>query len=221
MSLLARLLGQTRDDRDAARPLWHRVVEIAREKEWYATCGVADSVPGRFDMITLVLSLVLLRMEREEALIQPSVWLTELFVDDMDGQLRESGVGDLVVGKHIGKLMGTLGGRLGAYREGLEAGEEVFAAALARNKRTTLVGEPTAGLAAVQRLVKLPEGHGLWMTYARYLKADDQPLHEQGLMPDDPVDIPVTPFDAPAPAPNAVDPLLSHAVKAFEIWKGK
>jgi cytochrome b pre-mRNA-processing protein 3 len=142
MSLLARLLGQTRDDRDAARPLWHRVVEIAREKEWYATCGVADSVPGRFDMITLVLSLVLLRMEREEALIQPSVWLTELFVDDMDGQLRESGVGDLVVGKHIGKLMGTLGGRLGAYREGLEAGEEVFAAALARNMTLTEGSDP-------------------------------------------------------------------------------
>jgi carboxyl-terminal processing protease len=98
---------------------------------------------------------------------------------------------------------------------------EVFAAALSRNKRTTLVGEPTAGIAAVQRLVKLPEGHGLWMTYARYLKADDKPLHEQGLMPDDLVDIPVIPFDAPAAAPNAVDPLLSHVVKAFEIWKGK
>ena len=46
---------------------------------------------------------------------------------------------------------------------------EVFAAALAGNKRATLVGEPTAGMAAVQRLVKLPEGHGLWMTTARYL----------------------------------------------------
>jgi cytochrome b pre-mRNA-processing protein 3 len=133
MSLLARLMGQTRDDRDAARPLWHRVVEIAREKEWYAQCGVADTVPGRFDMITLILSLVLLRMEREEGLIPASVWMTELFVDDMDGQLRESGVGDIVVGKHIGKLMGTLGGRLGAYREGLEQGEDAFAAAIARN----------------------------------------------------------------------------------------
>ncbi|NKJ43455.1 ubiquinol-cytochrome C chaperone family protein [Novosphingobium sp. SG720] len=133
MSLLARLLGQTRDDRDAARPLWHRVVEIAREKEWYAACGVADSVAGRFDMITLVLSIVLLRMERDPGLVQPSVWLTELFVEDMDGQLRESGVGDLMVGKHIGKLMGTLGGRLGAYRDGLDAGEQALAAALARN----------------------------------------------------------------------------------------
>jgi cytochrome b pre-mRNA-processing protein 3 len=62
----------------------------------------------------------------------PSVRLTELFVTDMDGQLRESGVGDLVVGKHIGRLMSVLGGRLGAYRAAL-AGQEDLGAALERN----------------------------------------------------------------------------------------
>ena len=88
------LFGTRHDDRDTVRELWHRVVAIAREKEWYRTCGVADTLAGRFDLITLVLSLVMLRMEREEALIPPSVWLTELFVEDMDAQLREQGVGD-------------------------------------------------------------------------------------------------------------------------------
>jgi cytochrome b pre-mRNA-processing protein 3 len=133
MSLLARLFGVRQDDRDTVRELWHRVVAIAREKEWYRDCGVADTVAGRFDMITLVLSLVMLRMENEEALIAPSARLTELFVEDMDGQLREQGVGDVVVGKHIGKLMGTLGGRLGAYRTGLAGGEQAMAEAVARN----------------------------------------------------------------------------------------
>jgi hypothetical protein len=99
MSFLANLLkgglfGKRQDDRDTVRELWHRIVAIAREKAWYRDCGVADTLAGRFDLITLVLSLVMLRMEREEALIPPSVWLTELFVDDMDGQLREQGVGD-------------------------------------------------------------------------------------------------------------------------------
>lgn len=133
MSLLARLFGQKPDDRAVARPLWHKVVEIAREKEWYRDCGVIDTVAGRFDTITLILAIVLLRMEREADLIEPSVRLTELFVDDMDGQLRESGVGDVIVGKHVGKLMSTLGGRLGAYRSGLEAGEAAMAEAVARN----------------------------------------------------------------------------------------
>jgi cytochrome b pre-mRNA-processing protein 3 len=133
MSLISRLFGNKADDREPVRPLWHRVVEIAREREWYADCGVADSVPGRFDMITLVLAAVLLRMEREERLIAPSVRLTELFVEDMDGQLRNSGVGDLVVGKHMGKLMGVLGGRLGALRDALPQGDEAMAAFTERN----------------------------------------------------------------------------------------
>ncbi len=133
MSFLSRLFGKSPADREAVRPLWHRVVEIAREPQWYAQCGVTDSVPGRFDMITLVLSLVLLRMEREEALIEPSVRLTEIFVEDMDGQLRESGVGDLVVGKRIGKLMGTLGGRMGALRDLSPRDETTLIPVLERN----------------------------------------------------------------------------------------
>lgn len=128
-----RLFGARQDDRDTVRELWHRVVAIAREKEWYRTCGVADTLAGRFDLITLVLSLVMLRMEREEALIPPSVWLTELFVEDMDGQLREQGVGDVGISKHVGKLMGTLGGRLDAYREAMAAGEDAMAEAVRRN----------------------------------------------------------------------------------------
>ena len=134
MSFLGKLFGRKDDDRAVARPLWHRTVEIAREKEWYRDCGVADTVAGRFDMITLILAIVLIRMERDAELIEPSVRLTELFVDDMDGQLRESGVGDLVVGKRMGKLMSVLGGRLGAYREGLKSSDEaVMAEAVARN----------------------------------------------------------------------------------------
>ena len=115
------------------RPLWHRIVAIAREPRWYAELGVADTVAGRFDAVTLVFSLVLLRMEREESLIEPSVRLTELFVEDMDGQLRQNGIGDLVVGKHIGRLMSVLGGRLGALREALPQGEPALAPVIARN----------------------------------------------------------------------------------------
>ena len=124
MSLLSRLFGPRTDDRAEVRGLWHRVVEIAREKQWYADCGIADTVAGRFDTITLVLSAVLIRMEGDPALAQPLARLTELFVEDMDGQLRESGVGDMVVGKHIGRLMSTLGGRLGAYRDGLASDDD-------------------------------------------------------------------------------------------------
>lgn len=164
MSLISRILGKRSVSRETVRPLWHRVVEIAREPYWYANCGVADTVPGRFDAVTLVLALVMLRMERDkhasetggatddDTLIQPSVRLTELFVDDMDGQLRQSGVGDLVVGKRMGKLMSVLGGRIGALREALAADDAALIAALERNV-TLNEGADKALLAAeVRRL---------------------------------------------------------------------
>ncbi len=133
MSVFSRLFKARPDDRAEVRPLWHRVVELARAPHWYARDGVADTVAGRFDAITLVLALVLLRMEREPALIASSARLTELFVDDMDGQLRQSGIGDLVVGKHMGRLMSVLGGRLDALRAALPQGEAAVAEVIARN----------------------------------------------------------------------------------------
>lgn len=151
MGLLARLFGRGGDDNVHVRPLWHAVVARARDPRLYAGCGVADTVAGRFDAITLVLSLALLRMEGDEALAPHTGRLTELFVSDMDGQLRESGVGDLVVGEHIGKQMMVLGGRLGALRDALaESGDAALIAAIERNV-TMLDGSDPALLAAELR----------------------------------------------------------------------
>jgi cytochrome b pre-mRNA-processing protein 3 len=151
MSLLGRLFRSKPDPREGLRPLWHRVVEISREPHWYAQCGVADTVAGRFDMITAVLALVLLRLERDGDHGRESALLAELFVEDMDGQLRESGVGDIVVGKHIGKLMASLGGRLGAYRAGL-SGELSLDDAVRRNVTLLEGREPDALAARLQLL---------------------------------------------------------------------
>jgi carboxyl-terminal processing protease len=48
---------------------------------------------------------------------------------------------------------------------------ELFASALRDNKRGELVGEHTLGRAGLQKLVKLPEGRGLWLTYAQYYRS--------------------------------------------------
>lgn len=133
MSFISRLLGTAPDPREAVRPLWHRVVELAREPSFYADCGVADSVGGRFDLITAILCTIMVRVEASE-MRSESALLAELFVEDMDGQLREFGVNDVVVGKRMGKLMSVLGGRLGAYRSALvERDREKLVAAVSRN----------------------------------------------------------------------------------------
>jgi carboxyl-terminal processing protease len=93
---------------------------------------------------------------------------------------------------------------------------EVFAAALSGNDRAELVGEPTAGIAARQRLVRLPENYGLWMTYERYLTVDGAgPIHERGLRPTVGVEMPVIGFDELPPASD--EPLA----KATEVLKKK
>jgi cytochrome b pre-mRNA-processing protein 3 len=143
MKLLARIFGQASDPREQLRPLWHRVVAISREPGWYARGGIADSVAGRFDAITAVLALVLLRMEREAELTQATALLTELFVEDMDGQLRETGVGDPVVGKHVGRLVSSMGGRLGAYRDALaRPDDDALAETVERNVTFGKDGDP-------------------------------------------------------------------------------
>lgn len=151
MSLITRLFGTRTDEHAAVRPLWHAIVAIARDRRWYAELGIADTVAGRFDAVTLVLALAMLRMERNPELARETALLAELFVADMDGQLRQSGVGDLVVGKHMGRLMSVLGGRLGAYRDGLAAIDDAtLGAALTRN--VSLVGgAATPALAAAVR----------------------------------------------------------------------
>ncbi|HEX8213944.1 MAG TPA: ubiquinol-cytochrome C chaperone family protein [Allosphingosinicella sp.] len=132
MSILTRIFGG-KSERDAYRPLYGEVVAIGRDPVWYRDGGVPDTVDGRFDMIAAVLALVLLRLERDgPPNAEASVLLTELFIDDMDGSVRQMGIGDLMVGKHVGRMMGALGGRLSAFREAIAAGGG-FEAAVRRN----------------------------------------------------------------------------------------
>jgi carboxyl-terminal processing protease len=98
---------------------------------------------------------------------------------------------------------------------GTAGAAEVFAAALAGNKRAELVGDRTAGLAAEQHLIKLPEGRGLWLTYARYLAPDGSPIHERGLPPVLGVEEPAVAFGDPEPT---TDDALT---KSIERLKGK
>ena len=93
---------------------------------------------------------------------------------------------------------------------GTSGAAELFAAALSGNKRAELVGERTIGRAAQQRLVKLPDGTGLWLTTTRYLMPDGSPLHEKGLEPAVPVDEPEVDFGQ-TPPPG--DPILEKALE--------
>ena len=152
MGVWDRLFG--RKDRDALTPLYNAVVIEARRPDWYLAGKVPDTLDGRFDMVAAVLSLVLLRLEDEgEPGRAPSAFLTEIFVEDMDGQLRERGIGDIVVGKHIGRMMGALGGRLGALGEAFAGGD--LNGAIERNIYRGAVPSESARAAVGNALIDL------------------------------------------------------------------
>ncbi len=147
MNLISRLFSSlTTAKPPPMLPLWQAIVAEARDPHWYLRHGVADTVDGRFDMVALISSLVMLRLEALDMRAESSL-LTECFVADMDGSVRALGIGDMVVGKHVGRMTGALGGRLGAYRAALaaDAPGDALIAVLARN---VYRGEDAGGLAA-------------------------------------------------------------------------
>jgi carboxyl-terminal processing protease len=93
---------------------------------------------------------------------------------------------------------------------GTSGAAELFAAALVENKRATLVGEHTLGRAGVQKLVKLPDGSALYMTFARYLGPSGTSIHGTGLTPSVDAEEPEREFGAEAPT---TDPILEKALE--------
>ena len=152
--MLKQLFRRRPDPRETMKPLYAAIVAEARRPDWYRA-GVPDTIDGRFDMVASILSLVLLRLEREGPHTRDNqTLLTETFVDDMDGELRQIGIGDLMVGKHVGKMMGALGGRISAFKAGIADG--VLGPAITRNifRNPEADGSQVAAVEALFRALK-------------------------------------------------------------------
>ena len=97
---------------------------------------------------------------------------------------------------------------------GTSGAAELFAAALAGNDRAKIVGEHTNGRAGLQKLVRLPQGSGLWLTYATFTTPKGDPIHEKGLTPAVEVEEPEIEFGR-TPDPAAKDPVLDKALEVL------
>jgi cytochrome b pre-mRNA-processing protein 3 len=120
--------------RDAAEQAYGLVVEQSRRPDFFTALGVPDTLDGRFELICLHAFLYLQRLKAEKEL---AASLSQRFFDtmfaDFDRSLREIGVGDLSVGRHIGRMAEAFYGRVRAYEDGLAGDDAALAAALARN----------------------------------------------------------------------------------------
>jgi cytochrome b pre-mRNA-processing protein 3 len=120
---------------DSIAALYGAIVAQARSPTFYVEFGVPDTIEGRFDLIVLHLVLVLRRLgaagERGTDVGQR---LFDAFCRDLDGNLREMGVGDLAVPKRMRRFAEAFYGRQAAYIAALAADDlRDFEKALARN----------------------------------------------------------------------------------------
>ena len=123
--ILKKILDHLKKD-PPQREAYRRIVVQARQPAFYASLGVPDTTGGRFDMIVLHAFLLLerLRGEKDDKTAQfAQDLLDELFMD-MDDNLREMGVSDVAVGKKVRKMAENFFGRVNAYREALDGGDE-------------------------------------------------------------------------------------------------
>jgi cytochrome b pre-mRNA-processing protein 3 len=127
--------------------LYGAIVAQARAPRFYAEMGVPDTVSGRFDMVLLHVVLVLRRLRqgdaKERALAQG---LFDAFCRDMDHNLRELGISDQGLPRHMQRVGEAFYGRARAYESALDdgAGEGALAQALARNVYPDTADEPSA-----------------------------------------------------------------------------
>jgi cytochrome b pre-mRNA-processing protein 3 len=114
--------------------LYGMIVAQARRPVFYSEYAVPDAVNGRFDLLLAHLALLVDRLMREEAGYQAGQALFDLFCADMDDNLREMGIGDLSVPKHMKRVGEAFYGRAQAYRDALaEDGDAALVEALTRN----------------------------------------------------------------------------------------
>lgn len=103
-----------------AESLYVAIVAQARTPIFYARLHVPDTVDGRFDMILLHAFMVMLCLrDGNDESRQLSQALYDVMFVDMDRAVREMGIGDLSVRKHIRRMMKAYNGRMAAYESAL------------------------------------------------------------------------------------------------------
>jgi cytochrome b pre-mRNA-processing protein 3 len=131
--MILRPFRRSAEDRTIAS-LYGMIVAQARSPTFYADFGVPDTVQGRFDLLVLHLVLVLRRLSRASAARGLGQRLFDTFCRDLAGNLREMGIGDLAVPKHMRRFAEAFYGRQAAYLAALAAPHRRdFENAIARN----------------------------------------------------------------------------------------
>ncbi len=114
--------------------LFAALVGEARQAHWYVEGQIPDTLDGRFAVLATMAALATVRLERGgEAARMVAVALAERFVEAMDAEHRELGLGDPTLGKKVRKLVGALARRVELWRDAIDDGRWQAAVAASLN----------------------------------------------------------------------------------------
>ena len=117
---------KTKQQKQTARALYKALQAQARSTVFYTDYGVPDTLDGRFDLLVLHAFLVIYRLESEgRSGHKYAQALFDVMFRDMELNLREAGIGDLSVPKHVKRMMRGFNGRRAAYADSIKNVQDI------------------------------------------------------------------------------------------------
>ncbi len=122
--MLRHLFPRLTPARSRGAALFEALVGEARAKHWFIEGEVPDTLDGRFAVLATMVALATVRLERGgSAAHEQAVALAERFVEAMDAEHRQLGIGEPGIGKKVRKLVGVLARRVELWRGAVDDGD--------------------------------------------------------------------------------------------------
>ncbi|MBL1420313.1 MAG: ubiquinol-cytochrome C chaperone [Alphaproteobacteria bacterium] len=127
--------GRERQEKQRADALYNHLIAASRNPMLYGSSGAPDTANGRFELIILHIFMLFRRMQDNDDQVQFIKQKTfDCFLENMDVNLREIGVGPDGVPKRIQKMLENFYGRAAAYQSAIDENDvEKLAEVIARN----------------------------------------------------------------------------------------
>lgn len=147
------LFKQKNQSLDKAEKIYEAAILNTRDTIFYEEYKVPDSFDGRFDLLLLHVFIQLKRIMDEKDYDEVSQHLFDITFRDMDQTLREMGIGDMGITKHLKRMMKAFNGRMHAYQDAVDGKQEMHEV-LKRNLYGTVEDTPEEAIKSINQFVK-------------------------------------------------------------------
>ncbi len=107
-------------DEHIAQALYETALEASLNPVFYNKYGVPDSFDGRFDLLLIHVFFILRKLQGQGDYDEFAQILFDVVFRNMDQTLREMGIGDMGIPKHMRRMMTAFNGRMHSYQMAID-----------------------------------------------------------------------------------------------------